>query len=118
MTTEVAMTNGTRTSIEHLDALAEANVQFHWGAVVEEVEIAASRLRAMDLNPMLAAGLEARANWMRIIETLLGIAADLPTDTLVERLMDGEQSELVKEHIRTLIERLRDRKREREQRAH
>ena len=112
------MTNGSRNILEHLDALAEANVQFHWGAVVEEVEIAASRLRAMDLNPMLASGLETRANRMRIIETLLGIAADVPTDTLVERLMDGEQSELVKEHIRRLIKRLRDRRREREQLAH
>ena len=65
------MTNGTRTIMEHLDALTEANVQFHWGAVVEEVELAASRLRAMDLNPMLASGLEIRANRMRIIETLL-----------------------------------------------
>lgn len=54
------MTNASRNSLEHLDALAEANVQFHWGAVVEEVEIAASRLRAMDLNPMLASGLETR----------------------------------------------------------
>jgi len=112
------MTDGTRTNIEHLDALAEANVQFHWGAVVEEVEIAASRLRAMDLNPMLASGLETRANRMRIVETLLGIAADVPTSTLVEQLMDGEQSEAVKEHIRRLIERLRDRRREREQVAH
>ena len=112
------MTNRTRTIIEHLDALAEANVQFHWGGVVEEVEMAASRLRAMDLNPMLASGLEIRANRMRIIETLLGIAADLPTSTLVERLMHGEQSELVKEHIRRLVERLRDRRREREQLAH
>ena len=107
------MANGTRSLVEHLEALAEANLQFHWGAVVEEVETAASRLRAMDLNPMLASGLEIRANRMRIIETLLGIAADVPTDILVEILVDGEQSELVKEHIRRLIERLRDRKRER-----
>ena len=88
------MTNGTRTIMEHLDAITEANVQFHWGAVVEEVEKAASRLRAMDLNPMLASGLETRANRMRIIETLLGIEADVPTSTLLEKLMDGEQSEL------------------------
>ena len=105
------MTNGTRTIMEHLDALTEANVQFHWGAVVEEVEIAASRLRAMDLNPMLASGLETRANRMRIIDTLLGIEADVPTSTLVEQLIDGYQSELVREHIRRLIERLRDRRR-------
>jgi len=65
------MTNRTRNIEEHLDVLVEANAQFHWGAVVEEVEIAASRLRAMDLNPMLASGLEIRANRMRIIETLL-----------------------------------------------
>ena len=88
------MANGTRTIIEHLNALAEANVQFHWGAVVEEVEKAASRLRAMDLNPMLASGLETRANRMRIIDTLLGIEADVPTSRLLEKLMDGEQSEL------------------------
>ena len=112
------MANGTRTIIEHLDALADANVQFHWGAVVEEVETAASRLRAMDLNPTLASGLETRANRMRIIETLLGIEADVPTGMLLEKLMDGEQSELVKEHIRRRIERLRDRRREREQLTH
>ena len=112
------MANGTRNAEAHLDALAEANVQFHWGAVVEEVEKAASRLRAMDLNPMLASGLETRANRMRIIETLLGIEADVPTSTLLEKLMDGEQSELVKEHIGRLIERLRDRRRERKQLAH
>ena len=112
------MANGSRNILEHLDALAEANVQFHWGAVVEEVEKAASRLRAMDLNPMLASGLETRANRMRIIDTLLGIEADVPTSTLLEKLMDGEQSELVKEHIRRLIERLRDRRREREQLTH
>ena len=88
------MRNGSRNILEHLDALAEANVQFHWGAVVEEVEAAASRLRAMDLNPMLASGLETRANRMRIIETLLGIEADVPTGMLLEKLMDGEQSEL------------------------
>ena len=55
---------------------------------------------------------------MRIIDTLLGIEADVPTSTLLEKLMDGEQSELVKEHIRRLIERLRDRRREREQLTH
>ena len=112
------MTNASRNILEHLDALAEANVQFYWGAVVEEVEAAASRLRAMDLNPLLASGLETRANRMRIIETLLGIEADVPTGMLLEKLMDGEQSELVKEHIRRLIERLRDRRREREHLTH
>ena len=67
---------------------------------------------------MLASGLETRANRMRIIDTLLGIEADVPTSTLLEKLMNGEQSELVKEHIRRLIERLRDRRREREQLTH
>ena len=63
-------------SIEHshvsyLDALAEANDQFHWGTKVEEVEAAALRLRQLDSNPVLAGELVAKAFRMRTVADLL-----------------------------------------------
>lgn len=63
-------------SIEHrhvsyLDALAEANDQFHWGTKVEEVEQAARRLRQVGANPALAGELEAKAIRMRTVANLL-----------------------------------------------
>ena len=60
-----------------LDAIAEANTQFHWGSVVEKVEEAASHLRALQLNPVLASGLEAKANRMRTIATFLCTKEDM-----------------------------------------
>ena len=63
-------------SIEHrhvsyLDALAEANDQFHWGTKLEEVEQAARRLRQLACNPALADDLEAKAIRMRTVANLL-----------------------------------------------
>jgi hypothetical protein len=54
-----------------LDALAEANDQFHWGTKVEEVEQAARRLRQLACNPALADELEAKAIRMRTVANLL-----------------------------------------------
>ena len=58
----------------HLDALVEANIQFHWGSKIEDVERAAVTLRTYRFNPVLAAGLETKAIWMRMIKTMLDLA--------------------------------------------
>ncbi len=49
----------------YLDALAEANDQFHWGTKDEEVEQSARRLRTLGVNPALAGELEAKAAHMK-----------------------------------------------------
>lgn len=54
-----------------LDALAEANVQFHWGTRIGEIEDAARNLRTLDINPVLMVELEAKVARMRTIEELL-----------------------------------------------
>jgi len=65
---------GTRNDTDalHLDALAEANMQFHWGTVATEIELVASRLRALSLNPVLASELDAKAGRIRTVAALLG----------------------------------------------
>ena len=62
-----------------LDALAEANDQFHWGTKVADVEAAARRLRALGLNPALTAELEAKVVRMRTIQQLLRDACVAPS---------------------------------------
>lgn len=66
----------------NLDALAEANDQFHWGTKAEEVERAARRLSALGVNPALAQELEAKAARMRTVAALLRV----PSEGRVEAL--------------------------------
>ena len=54
-----------------LDALVEANTQFHWGTSATEIEQAASRLRALNLNPVLASELDLKAGRIRTVAALL-----------------------------------------------
>ena len=54
-----------------LDALVEANSQFHWGTIATEIELAASRLRALSLNAVLASELELKAGRIRTVAALL-----------------------------------------------
>jgi hypothetical protein len=60
--------------VSHLDALAEANDQFHWGTKVEEVEQVARRLRSLGANPALAGELESKAVRMRTVADLLRVS--------------------------------------------
>ena len=53
-----------------LDALADANDQFHWGIKPEDLEDAARRLTAAGINAALAQALEAKASRMRTIKGL------------------------------------------------
>jgi hypothetical protein len=53
-----------------LDALADANDQFHWGTKPEELECAARRVTAAGVNAVLAQALEAKAARMRVIDVL------------------------------------------------
>jgi hypothetical protein len=46
--------------ISNIDALADANDQFHWGASIEAIQTALRNLRARNLNPILAELLEAK----------------------------------------------------------
>ncbi len=65
----------------HLDVLAEANDQFHWGTNVEEVEQATLRLRQLGSNPALAGELEAKAVRMRTVADLLPKTIKEPSAT-------------------------------------
>lgn len=58
----------------YLDALAEANDQFHWGTKVEEVEQLARRLRSAGANPALAGELEAKVARMKTFADLLQVS--------------------------------------------
>ena len=60
----------------NLDALAEANDQFHWGTKAEEIEQAAQRLRRLGANPALARELEAKAVRMRTVADLLRVSSE------------------------------------------
>jgi hypothetical protein len=53
-----------------LDALADANDQFHWGTKPEELECASRRLTAAGVNAELAQALEGKAARMRTIKGL------------------------------------------------
>jgi hypothetical protein len=64
---------GTRnyTDAVRLDALVDANTQFHWGTNATEIEEAASRLRALNMNAVLASELDLKAGRIRTIRALL-----------------------------------------------
>ncbi len=69
------MPNRDETSLSPLDALAEANAQFHWGTRPDELRTAARNLRGLDLNPGLSTLLDAKAGRMRAVDALLRDAA-------------------------------------------
>ena len=64
------MCGSTLSAADRLDALVEANIQFHWGANSREVVEAASRFEALGINPALARDLEGKAGRMATIDAL------------------------------------------------
>jgi hypothetical protein len=57
-------------SCSRLEALAEANDQFHWGTKVDEIKCAARSLHDLNLNPTLVEKLELKIEIMRSVEGL------------------------------------------------